>query len=193
MQRGDVFFAAVPYLPQAPLKFFLEDMDEGGNRTGSGRVEAHSPDLLRGKKKNEEYHVVLPVKARMVVIISPVGRLWGLPAAVAVPIYKISLADLEKSITKRRLVEGDKFREVLLLKKRYGLELDSYASITDVKLIHESMFTGKAVWSLSETEMREVDIRLSECLTGSFTMACQTCDRQCETCEILIAVNQLKR
>ena len=191
MRRGEAYFAIIPYLPLAPLRVFTEDINEEGKKTGTGRIIPSGLEAFKGEE-NPAVEVLVPFKARMNIIMAPPGELYGVPAALVIPVKSIKPELLKTSSYKRKLVEGVQFKETLLLPPREGLPDLSYLSIPDIKYVHGTLFTGSAGWGLTGDEMQAVEIRLSECLAGSHTLACQTCDRQCEKCEILIAVNQLQ-
>lgn len=192
MVKGEVYFAAIPYLPHTPLRYFMEEKDEQGKGTGVGRVMEAGTAPLIGDNKNPTMQVVLPVKARMTIIISPIGRLRGNPTAIVVPIESIKPEHIQKSKFKKRLCEGEEFREALYLPPRPGLPEPSYAAIVDVKLVHETLFTARADWRPTAEEIRKIDLRLAECFTSSVVLACQTCNRDCGACELLAAVNRLR-
>lgn len=192
MRRGEVYYAVVPYLPEAPLRCFIEDKDKKGCGLGRGKIRDVLPKDFRGILVNPEYHVVLPLKRRMVVVVSPVSRLKGVPAALTMPIFKVSPENEVKPFFQDLMTEN-KIREAYYLGERHGLKFKSYVAVTDVKLIHQSLIGEKAKLELTSNDIDQLDVRLAECMDSSFVLACQECDRKCDICVLRKVVNQLRR
>lgn len=191
MKRGEIYYAAVPYLPEYPLNFFVEDLDENGKGIGTGKVIKQVPeDNFRGKKgeRNPEYQVILPFKRRMVLIISGDELIDIQPSVIVMPIHTIYDEQLERPFFKR-LMETNLMSEAYYLGSR--LNGRSVVSIIDVKTISKTLVYDRVPCTLTPEEMEGIDLRFSDCLNNSLVLACQTCDRNCGNCKLLKASNQL--
>ncbi|MGE5528554.1 MAG: hypothetical protein ACM3X6_05365 [Patescibacteria group bacterium] len=194
MKRGEVYYAAVPYLPEYPLNFFIEDCDSDGKKLGTGRLQTQLPEQqLRGRDKNPEYHVVLPFKRRMVLLFSSDKLLADprIPSALVMPIHTITENQAVNNPFHRKLIEANCFREAFYLGERSGRK--AMVSVIEVKTIAKSLIYEHANISLSAQELTSIDVRFADCVGSSVILACQVCDRNCQACEILKAANQLRR
>ncbi|MGE5552010.1 MAG: hypothetical protein ACM3ZC_15980 [Bacteroidota bacterium] len=194
MRRGEVYYAAVPYLPEAPLTFFVEDLNDEQQGLGTGRLMQQTPEEnFRRDGKNPEFKVVLPFKRRMVLLVSSEEALNDpdTQSVLVMPIHTIYEEQAKTHPFYQKLISANCFPEAFYLGERSGRK--SSISITQVKHISKNLIFDKVHWSLTPEEMTSVDVRFADCMGSSIILACQVCDRACQTCEILKTANQLRR
>ena len=143
---------------------------------------------LNRRERNIDFHVVLPSKKRMVLVISSDGLLKEQPSVIVMPIHTIYKEQEDKPFYKR-LIDTNLILEAYYLGDRFNGK--SFVSVIDVKTISKTIMYEK-VGAINSDETMGIDLRFSDCLNNSIVLACQVCDRVCANCKLLLAANQLK-